>query len=98
MKDLRLDDVQIVWQDDSALHNDGSPYLGVQAEATVSYAIDDEGNRRIETLTSGGLWGIQQPMTPLYKQTIEDEELTDLREHLQVFGVPVEAFASKVRR
>lgn len=96
----RLDHVRIVWEDDDELREDGSPYSGCRAEAVVSYAIGD-GCRRIETLSSGGLWRIDAPDDPhgaQYRREVEAEELADLKDHLRVFGVPVDEFDGKVRR
>jgi hypothetical protein len=59
---------------------------GCVAKATVSRPCG-QGNRRIETFTSGGLWGIESDSDQDYLSTVENDELADLREHLEAFGV-----------
>lgn len=61
-------------------------YLGVRAVAEVSYPISN-GNRRTETLTSGGLWGIESDSDAKYALEVEAQELADLKEHLKQFGL-----------
>ena len=98
-KTLRLDSVRVVWETD--------PYSrtfpvkeSCRAEATVSYQITRDGDRRFETLTSVGLNGIDgiDGADGNYRRQIEGEELSDLREHLRVFGVPVGGFAQLANR
>jgi len=79
---LRIDAVRVSWLDDCG-------WLGCRAVAEVSYPVDSNGNRRIETLTSGGLWGIDEPSAD-YKAEIEREQLDDLRDHLIAFGIDVD--------
>lgn len=67
---------------------------GCVAKATVSYSIGN-GSRRLETLTSGGLWGIESDSDKKYLRTLEDEELADLADHLEHFGI--ETSAEKLR-
>lgn len=62
------------------------------AVATVSYVSSPDGSRRLEYLSSGGLYGIDNP-SEAYRREIEDEELVDLQNHLLVFGVDVRNFA-----
>lgn len=71
-------------------------FIGIVAECEVSYPLDSTGelkDRRLETLTSGGLYGID------YSYTIENhhievanDQLLDLKEHLKVFSVDVSNF------
>jgi hypothetical protein len=102
VRDLRLDHVRIVWQDDTELKESGEPYEGCYAEATVSYQVSERSpDRRLETLTSGGLWGIDADPDDgqsRYRREVEREELADLKGHLQVFGVPLDGFDAKVLR
>ncbi len=64
--------------------------LGCIAEAEVSYKIGDTNDYRLEHLTSGGLWGIESDCDEPYKESIaKDEELQDLKQHLQKFGVEI---------
>lgn len=63
--------------------------MGIVAEATVSYSIGHsqaQHHRRLETLSSGGLWGIESDSSD-YVEIIENDELADLREHLEHFGI-----------
>jgi hypothetical protein len=64
--------------------------LGCVAEAQVSRPIG-QGSRRLETLTSGGLWGIESDSDRDYMKQVEHEQLSDLAEHLNAFGIEVTA-------
>ena len=75
--------VKAMFQDDNP---DTSYLMGIEAEAVVSYAINGQGNRRFETLSSGGLWGIKSDFRE-YLEEIKKEELDGLKVHLGVFGV-----------
>ena len=59
--------------------------VGITAEAIVSYPCGG-GSSRLETLTSGGLWGVESDC-PDYVQEVMAEQLEDLRGHLQQFGI-----------
>jgi len=61
-------------------------YMGIQAKAVISYEIG-QGHRRLETLTSGGLWGIESDAGDEYITEVETEQLEDLKGHLEAFGV-----------
>ena len=72
-------------------YNDGKWWaVGICAEAVVSYEIGNK-CRRLETLISSGLWGIESDSDASYLASVEQDELADLREHLKVFGVDVGA-------
>jgi len=60
-------------------------FIGVRAEAEIVVA------GVCQTITSGGLWGIESDSTPDYLSEIEQEEIQQLQEILQEFG-----FASEV--
>lgn len=62
--------------------------LGCTAKAQVSYEIFN-GSRRIEWLTSGGLWGIESDMDEATKREYEAEQLEDLASHLNHFGITI---------
>lgn len=102
-KTLRLESVRVVWEPDTDWIADPDEHANpedcerCQAIATVSYQITRDGDRRLETLTSGGLNGIEGAEGD-YRRQIEGEELSDLREHLRVFGVPVGDFARIANR
>ena len=59
------------------------------AEAITSYPIGESGDRRIQKLTSGGLWGIESDSRREYKEEVATEELDDLKSHLETYGVTV---------
>lgn len=61
-------------------------YMGCLAEATISYPTGN-GSRRIERLTSGGLWGIESDSDSKYANEVESDELADLKSHLEQFGI-----------
>lgn len=61
-------------------------FIGIYAVAEVSYQTGSSGERRIETLQSGGLWGIESDSGD-YLEEVDKEELTSLREHLEQFNV-----------
>jgi len=73
-----------------ALENGDFCFIGITAEAVVSYPIDN-GSRRLETLSSGGLWGIESDGGN-YLQEVEQEEIDNLKTHLVEFGVDLTNF------
>lgn len=60
-------------------------FVGIVAEANVSYPIDN-GARRIERFRSDGLWGIESDSGE-YLNEVAKDELAGLKEHLETFGV-----------
>lgn len=74
----RIEEIHIVWQEDE------SPdcHVGCYAIAQVSYPVR-QGCRRLETLRSGGLWGIESDSGKEYLAEIEQAQLGDLKEHLE---------------
>lgn len=87
---IRIDAITINWQSD-----DSRPYRaeGCSAVALVSYPCSLQGGRRLERLTSGGLWGIElESPDDSYGTEIENEELADLKQHLEMFGIDVSGF------
>lgn len=83
-------------QDRERLESYGSDWemMGCRAKAEVSYSIG-QGSRRSEWFTSSGLWGIESDSEEQYKSEVEQEQLADLRSHLEHFGIempqPIEA-------
>lgn len=79
-------------QDRERLENYGRTWemLGCTAKAEVSYSIGG-GNRRIEWLTSGGLWGIESDSGKEYLTEVENEQLADLADHLAHFEIEISA-------
>lgn len=60
---------------------------GCLAEAVVSYPISKQGDRRLETLTSGGLWGIESDSDDSYKTEVAKDQIEDLKSHLKQFNI-----------
>ena len=56
-------------------------YLGVTAKAKVQLTGD-----LWQTITSGGLWGVESDSGPNYLKTIADEQLAELRGQLLAIG------------
>lgn len=56
-------------------------FMGVRAEARVQLAGD-----LVQTITSGGLWGIESDSGPKYFKEVEDEQLSELRDELRAIG------------
>jgi len=67
------------------LNNGDWYFLGIMAEAEVSYEVVS-GDRRLETLISGGLWGIESD-SGHYLEEVKKAELADLKQHLEKFNV-----------
>jgi len=59
-------------------------FIGIMAKAVVSYRLN--GYCRLETFTSGGLWGIETDAGE-YLDEVKTEELDGLKNHLEAFGV-----------
>lgn len=91
--EIRVDDVRLIWSWDE--DGDSEHLQHCEAVAEVSYPIAS-GDRRIEWLKSVGLGGIEikGPNDP-YQQEVELEQLNDLRDHLEAFGVNTRDFASR---
>ncbi len=68
-------------------------YICISAKATVSYSINNE-DLRFETLSSGGIWGVETDGGEDFIKEIETEELNDLKDHLKQFGIDVSNFDS----
>lgn len=66
--------------------------LRIHVVAVVSYDCG-QGNRRIERLSSGGLWGIESDSSAEYLASVERDELADLKSHLETFSVDCSNFA-----
>lgn len=70
--------------------------VGIWAEAQVSYPANGNlGSRRLETLRSAGLWGIESDSKGASVAEVTREELADLRQHLETFGVDISDFEEK---
>ena len=60
-------------------------FLGILAEAKVGTS-EQQGCVLCQTLTSGGLWGIESDSDKAYLQSVESEQLDELRDVLKSFG------------
>ena len=69
---------------------------GCMAESVVSYPISKQGDRRLETLTSGGLWGIESDSDESYKTEVAKEQLEDLKSHLKQFNIKISKKAERL--
>lgn len=67
-------------------------FIGIQAEAIVSYPLNgNDSSRRLEHLTSGGLWGVESDAED-YHTDVAKGELADLKSHLEAFSVDMSNF------
>ena len=66
-------------------------FVGIYAQAEVSYPLSRDGCRRIERFRSGGLWGIESDGGDHFFQVAEGQ-LQELKQHLAVFGVDLASF------
>jgi hypothetical protein len=85
----RVDNIKIVWTHEE---DQCGEQLGCTARAEVSYQWHPDGDRRIEWFTSGGYWGIDVNENDDYRTRIEGDQLDNLKEHLEKFGVDVSRF------
>ncbi len=80
------------WKRMKALDQYDWYYMGITAKAEVRYQERPGGVWRILRFTSYGLWGIESDSDAGYLQSIEDEQLADLQDQLQRFGVDLSNF------
>ena len=77
-------------------------FIGIMACAEVTKAFsatvtlaEYKGHGGIaQSITSGGLWGIESDSDRSYLQEIEDEQLSELREQLRAFGFSQRAISA----
>jgi hypothetical protein len=60
-------------------------FLGISAEAKISVPSGYQ-TGTLQTITSGGLWGIESDSEDSYLESIEQEELSELRSQLKALG------------
>jgi len=85
------------WKRAEGLNRGDWYFIGIYAEAEVSYAIDRPGHHRLEWLRSGGLWGIESDAGD-YLQEVARDELANLHKHLRAFGVSLAGWKDAVAR
>lgn len=78
-------------------HNHGWCFQGIEAEAKVSLTVDAQGNRLMQDITSGGLWGIESDVDAAYLADIEKEQLAELREQLHAIGFSQRAITASFK-
>ncbi len=67
-----------------SLNNGNWNYIGIRAEAKTHVKMGD--SWKIDTLTSGGLWGIESDSDKSYFKEVAEEELSQLRTILKEYG------------
>lgn len=67
--------------------------IGIRAEAETALDIG-AGNWKIDHLTSGGLWGIEDDSEEKYIKEVEDEQLEELKGYLLEYGFTQEQIDS----
>jgi hypothetical protein len=72
---------------------DTSWVIGIIAEAIVKYPEGNNGSYRLETLSSSGLWGIENN-SGKYLDEVGEEQLAELKQHLECFNVDTSNFDS----
>jgi hypothetical protein len=81
------------WQDYErmeGLNNQNWYYLGIRADAKISVNI----NGLSQTITSGGLWGIESDSDETDLESAEKDELADLRGQLKGLGFSSRAIST----
>lgn len=58
----------------------------------MSYSIGGT-SRRLQRFMSGGIWGIESDCGEDYMREQEQEQLEELKRHLEVFGIDVSRLA-----
>ena len=72
-----------------SLHRGQWGFIGIQAEADITLA-----DGLSQTITSGGLWGIESDSDKEYIQSVEAEELSELRKQLEALGFKSRAISA----
>jgi hypothetical protein len=59
--------------------------VGIKAEAETAISIGN-GCWKLDTITSGGLWGIETDADEKFHNEIEQEQLAELKDYLKEYG------------
>jgi hypothetical protein len=59
--------------------------IGIKAEAHIACSLDGK-TWKLDTITSGGLWGIETDADEKYHNEIEQEQLAELKDYLKEYG------------
>lgn len=74
--------------------NDEFAFIGIMAEAELRIPQGSEPYPAIiQTITSGGLWGIESDSDKAYLAGIEQEQLAELRDQLKALGFSARAIS-----
>lgn len=73
-----------------SLEHGGWCFIGIRAEAEISLSNRLE---TTQTITSGGLWGIESDSGTPHLESIEQEELADLKTQLKALGFGTRAIS-----
>lgn len=69
-------------------------FIGIRAEADISLGVEMyRGSFATQTIISGGLWGIESDSDSAYLESVEQEELSDLKAQLLALGFSKRAIA-----
>jgi hypothetical protein len=71
-------------------------YMGIRGEAQIAVPTAPK-NSIIQTITSGGLWGIESDSDKDYLASVEQEELSDLRGQLKALGFSSRAISTALK-
>lgn len=77
-----------------SLNNGQWCYIGIRADAEVLVPMGEKPHGVIQTITSGGLWGIESDSDSAYLDSIGKEELADLRGQLKALGFSTRAISA----
>jgi hypothetical protein len=75
-----------------ALNNGGFCFIGIRAEA--EYTATGVFLATLQTLSSGGIWGIESNSSPEYLAETEQEQLAGLKTELKAIGFSSRAIAA----
>jgi hypothetical protein len=74
-----------------ALNNNEWGFIGIRAEADVTLL---GGTGVMQEVSSGGLWGIESDADAAYLESVEKEELSELRTQLHAIGFSTRAISA----
>ena len=72
-------------------------FIGIGAEAQVAIPCDNQGNSIVQTLHSGGLWGIESDSGNDYLEEVGKEQLAELKDQLHAIGFTKRAISAAFR-
>lgn len=61
-------------------------FMGIRAEAEVGVSLDGGQSFKLDTLTSGGLWGVESDSDNTYIKQEEENQLSELKDVLRAYG------------